>query len=386
MANPARIPFKNDRNTFFIICNYKYKGCYSQPREISFIIDHMKHKLLLLASITAIALSACSLHGKKYEVEKYCAGEIAIEGDSFRILQLTDIHLGDKDDQDLHYKFMNKVIESAEDPDLIVVTGDLFTFASRGTATRFFKFMDSRKKADNKPIPWTVVFGNHDEQVYFDIEWMTSQLEKCKNCYFVDLENDDIQGNCNFYINLTKGGKLFERLIMIDSERYEFSLKHAFGSYDYVKDEQIKWYESVVEQSKKETEDNNVAKSIMFYHIPLPEIDDAFEKGELLDLGDKFGVNKEQLKREKTCPPDFNSGLFAAIKEANSTTDMLFGHDHLNMFVSKYEGVTFAYGVKSTDRVYYAEDMLGGQVATLKTDAQHSVEYKRIFHTYKEVK
>ena len=367
----------------------------------------MRHKILFLAPIIATALSACSFHGTKHEMKDYVAGELQynVANDNFRILQITDTHIGDKDNQDLHYKFLQKVIDGANHPDMIVITGDLFTFASKSTAKRFFKFMDKQE------IPWTVVFGNHDEQCYFSIDWMTSQLNNRKaypNCIFKDIQDDSLQGNCNFAINIKKDLKekeVFEQLIMIDSERYAFGT--GFGAYDFIKDNQIQWYKDFVDYSKKETEDFKLepdAKSLMFYHIPLPEINDAYDaametkeaiaKGETpKDPNNKFVDTvdgSEGLEREKTCPPDKNSGLFEAItgmKETYGeiyTTDMAFGHDHRNTFIATYEGVTFAYGVKSTDRVYYDEDMLGGQLITLNNN--HSVTYERMFHTYEEVK
>lgn len=352
----------------------------------------MKHKILFVAPILAVALSACSFHGTKHEMKDYLAGslEYNVTNDNFRILQLTDTHIGDKDDQNLHYKFLQKIIDDANNPkkvDLIVITGDLFTFASKGTAKRFFKFMDKQG------IPWTAVFGNHDEQCFFNIDWMTSQLNNRKaypNCVFKDIQNDPLQGNCNFAINVKKDGKVFEQLIMIDSERYDFGT--GFGAYDYIKDNQIEWYKDFVQYSKTTTdfELDAHARAMMFYHIPVPEINAAYDEGELIDLGDGRGTDKANVYREKTCPPDVNSGLFEAIqltKNASDeiyTTDMAFGHDHRNMFIAKYQGVRFAYGVKSTDRVYYDADMLGGQVLTLKED--HSVEYQRLFHEYKEVK
>ena len=63
---------------------------------------------------------------------------------------------------------------------------------------------------------------------------------------------------------------------------------------------------------------------------------------------------------------------------------MFFGHDHINNFEADYEGVKFCYGMKSTDRIYFAEDMLGYQTISIKAD--NSLEIERFFHTYAEVK
>ena len=323
----------------------------------------MKKRLLPLIFITAMSLTACG--GKSYSPKDYILS-LDYNKSSFKILQLTDIHMADKDDQDLHYAFLDKLVKdanSANDIDFIVVTGDLFTFASRSTAKKFFKFLDSYQ------IPWTVVFGNHDEQTYFPVDWMTSYLNNFgSKCMFKDLQDDNVPGNCNFAINLKKGGVVTDQLIMMDSNRYHFG---SYNGYDYFKNEQIKWYSDLVDYTAQEN--GGVVNSLMFYHIPLFEINDAYEKGEV-----KYGE-----KREDCCPPDVNSGFFDKIKEKGSTKAMFFGHDHINNFEALYQGVTFCYGIKSTNRIYFDDDMLGYQTITIKDD--HSFEIARSYHTYAEV-
>ena len=360
----------------------------------------MKTKILFLAPVIALTLSGCSLHGKSYEVKDYRSWMDDYH-DNYRVLQLTDVHLGDKDNQDLHYKFLDKLITEQKDKgvDFLVITGDLFTFASKGTAKRFFNTIESYK------IPWTVTFGNHDEQCYFSIDWMSDYLNGLRKkegsyCKFKDWKDDNIPGNCNHYIDLMKDGKVFEQLIFLDTERYNFNPKDLY--YDYVKDEQIQWYRGVVNEALYDTEIGNAeSRSIMFYHIPLPEINDALKtvKSDLKPQQEAIFVEKEgadnhdnnMYYREATCPPNTNSGLFTAMHEdallvggKPHTTDMLFGHDHRNNFRITYQDVTFAYGLKATNRIYYDDDMLGSQVITIHND--HSVSYEQFYHTYAEVK
>lgn len=337
----------------------------------------MKKKIVPIVFIAAMSLTACG--GKNYSPRDYIAGSLDYR-DGFKVLQLTDIHMSDKDDQDLHYDFMDLLIrEAKEDPlhtgqvDLMVVTGDLFTFASRGTAERLFKFLDSFD------IPWTVVFGNHDEQTYFSVDWMSSYLNDFgSNCIFKDLRDDKVQGNCNFAINLVDPGtaNIRKQLIFMDSNRYYFG---SYFGYDYFKQDQIDWYSSLVDYTKEQNGGVTV-DSLMFYHIPLFEIDAAYEKGTRV----YDGPNGNDGKREDTCPPKENSGFFDKIKEKGSTKGMFFGHDHRNTFEVDYEGVKFCYGIKSTDRIYYDEDLLGYQTISIKAD--NSLEIERFFHTYAEVK
>ena len=162
-----------------------------------------KKGLFLFPSIMAICLSACAV--KNYEAKDYVLK--MNYSDDFRILQLTDTHVGDKDNMKLHYDFMDLTIKDAN-PDLIVITGDVFTFASKGTAKEFFNWLEGHN------VPWTLTFGNHDEQCFFSIDWLTGYLnglnakrekDGSSHCYFKDLQDDDIQGNSNFIINLMYG-------------------------------------------------------------------------------------------------------------------------------------------------------------------------------------
>ena len=333
----------------------------------------MKRKALLLGPIFALSLSSCSSIGVHHNIEEYAVyGFNRYDTKSiqyvhdFKILQLTDIHLSDKDNQDIHFDFMRRVVNQA-DPNMIVVTGDLFTFASKGTAKRFFSFLDSFS------IPWTVAFGNHDEQCFFSVDWMTETLNNWgNNCYFKDIQDDDIPGNCNFVINIYRGTEIFKQVIVMDTNRYNFN---GYWGYDYVKQSQIDWYKSLVQYTREH--DGANAKSLMFYHIPLPEIDEAYaayERGEAPRL---FGS-----KEEKTCPPEYNSGLFEAISNplTGNTQGMYFGHDHVNDFGITYKGVDFVYGIKSTDRLYHNQEKLGGRNIVLHTDG--TIGYESIFLKY----
>lgn len=330
----------------------------------------MKKNIFLLSSVLAMCLASCS--GVKHNISEYIL-KLDYSGGDYRILQLTDVHLGDKDDLDKHFAFMDRTISDPKArPDLIVVTGDLFTFASQDTAKRFFKYLD------DVGVPWTVTFGNHDEQCYFSVDWLTGYLNNYgSNCVFKDIQDDDVQGNANFAINLMKDDKVFEQLIIMDSNRYYYG---SYFGYDYFKQDQIDWYKELVDYT---TEQNGgeVVKSLMFYHIPLPEVNDAWEKAQ---TGEDGTVLKYGEKGEAPCNPEYNSGFFDVIVEKGSTTGMYFGHDHVNNFIVNYKGIDFAYGIKSTDRIYYGESMLGGRTIILHDD--HTVDYKNIYHTYEEVK
>ena len=325
----------------------------------------MNKKSLFILPIVALCSTSC---GKV----QYNPSEYILKLDyskDYRILQLTDTHLGDKDNMQLHYDFMDLTIKQAK-PNLIVITGDVFTFASKQTAKEFLNYIDSYG------IDWTLTFGNHDEQCYYSIDWLTSLLNNYgSHCVFKDIQDDNVQGNANFAINLMKGDKVFEQLIVMDSNRYYYG--EYFG-YDYFKQDQIDWYSRLVDYT---TEQNGgvVVPSLMFYHIPLPEVRDAWAAAE---KDPSLNLNKG-VQGEEPCNPKINSGFFKVIEEKGSTKGMYFGHDHVNNYIVKYKGIDFGYGIKATDRVYYSDALLGGRVITLHED--NTMSYEDYYHHYSEV-
>ncbi len=323
---------------------------------------------ILCVVLLAVFLTGCGPKPEHYDISDYTL-ELDYKKD-FKVLQLTDIHVGNKDDRQYQYDFLDVIIRDA-DPDLILTTGDLFTFADKVTAKELFAFFDSYG------IPWTVTFGNHDEQCYFSVDWLTDYLNNYgSNCVFKDLQNDDVYGDANFAINLMSGGTVSSQLILMDSNRYNYG---EYIGYDYMKKDQIAWYEDLVNYTTAQNGGQTVP-SICFFHIPVPEFDDAWEAAQ---AGSPDSVLEFGEKREKVCCPDINTGFFDKVLEMDSTKAIVVGHDHLNNFRVKYKGVYLCYGVTSTDRIYYDESVLGGHVITIHPDG--SLDFEQLFHSYEEV-
>ena len=322
---------------------------------------------LFLTLACLLGLCSCGHSLVRYSSEDYIL-ELPYKED-FRILQLSDIHLAAKDNRKLHYDFLNLTI-SDSDADLIVLDGDIFTFASRSSAKELFAFIDSYG------IPWTVTFGNHDEQCYFSIDWLTEQLNNYgSNCIFVDLQDDDVFGNSNFVINLVENDSVTEQIILMDSNRYNFG---EYVGYDYIKQSQIDWYERLVNATAVQA--GKVVPSILFFHIPLPEFQDAWEA---VQSRNPDAVLEYGERREDSTPPQYNSGLFDKIISLGSTNGIFVAHDHLNDYRILYKGIYLAYGVHSTNRVYYDDGCLGGHVVIVHHDG--SLDFEHIYHSYREV-
>lgn len=342
-----------------------------------------KKRFGMMTSLALLCLSSCG--NVTHDITEYVL-ELEYKTD-FKILQLNDIHLANKDDQQRQFDFLDLTVKDA-DADLIVLCGDSFTFADKITARRLFDWLDSHE------TPWTMTFGNHDEQTYFSIDWLTGELNKRNEkrtnnqgsyCVFKDIQDDDVFGNANFAINLVKNNEIMDQIILLDSNRYCFG---DYWGYDAIHDNQIEWYKTLVDYTTIKA--GHVVTSFAYFHIPLPETqiayDLALEEQETgVDNPDVELVigNKDNLVPEPCSCPKVNTGLFDVILEKGSTKAIFNAHDHIDNYATKYKGILLSYGVNSTDRIYFEEEIIGGQVLTIHEDSTFDIT--QIFHTYEEV-
>lgn len=99
----------------------------------------MEHKkLAILVPTFGLLLTSCAGSSKTYDAKDYIVGTLPYK-ENFKILQMSDMHLGNKDDLEYHFSFMRKTIEES-DADLLVITGDVFTFADKSTVNKTLEF------------------------------------------------------------------------------------------------------------------------------------------------------------------------------------------------------------------------------------------------------
>lgn len=278
--------------------------------------------------------------------------------DDFKILQLTDIHLGgsvlsyNKDLKAL--KAIYKLIDYTK-PDLVVVTGDmtfpmgLFSFSFNNTAPvgQFASFMR------NTGVPWAFTYGNHDtekisianssdlNELYKSLSWKTS-----KNLIYPYVQpkvnGKSIWGRNNQLIEIRNSdGTLNQALFLIDSNAYT---GEGMNKYDYIHDDQVKWYKNEIERLN--AEEGKIISSLGFFHIPLQQYKTAYE---LYENGSDevkyfFGSNDEKMIN-KICASDYPSKLFDTAVELGSTKGFFCGHDHYNNMSLEYQGIRLTYGM-----------------------------------------
>ncbi|MBN2650823.1 MAG: metallophosphoesterase [Spirochaetales bacterium] len=290
----------------------------------------------------------------------------------FKILQLADIQLSVAGDAKMKASFeLIEALVKNSQPDLIVLTGD----NSAGNDGK--KVLEAKIPfLDSLNVPYAAVFGNHDAEGGAREE-LAEYYINGKNCLF-KVGPTNIEGVGNYVVNLVQDEKIAYSLYMLDSNRYRnYSLKDkinsywkAKGNYDYIYPNQIAWYAYNV---RKINELNgSLVNSLAFFHIAVPEFR-AYKKAAAEDI-----IIPQEKGGEPVCNPWINTGFFDVMKELGSTKGAFVGHDHINNYVFKYQGIILGYGLKTGTGSYHDKDLQGGTLITLKNNFKN-IEVKHLY-------
>lgn len=305
---------------------------------------------------------------------------ITADTENFKILHLTDIHLGGSL---FSYRKDLKALKAvyaeiaATQPDLVVVTGDLcFPLGVMSLSLNNFAPVNQfAALMRNTGVPWAFTYGNHDTESLASLS--ESDLnEAFKALSFKTSANllypytqPPITGRNNQLIQLRDGeGTLTAALFLIDSNAYTGEGIHV---YDYIHDDQVDWYAGHVRRLSEEA--GHTIPSLVFFHIPLQQYREAYQ---LYEAGDPavtyfFGENNEKLI-EKVCCSDYPSKLFDTMVELGSTKAVFCGHDHYNNMSLEYQGIWLTYGMSidylAMPGIEHDVDQRGGELITLYPD------------------
>lgn len=311
--------------------------------------------------------------------------------EDFKVLHLTDIHITGgcaKTKQDKMAINAVAAMVVAEDPDLVIVTGDIaFAIPSTGTINNRYAHEMFIRLMENLGVYWTVTFGNHDDEAFnYKRRQAVADMyadETLKYCLF-EQSPEGVSGMGNHVINVKNSqGEVTQSLFMMDSHSYIHkdlllgTVDAIFWNYDNIKQDQIDWYAGVIEQYDPKS-------SLMFFHIPIGEVKNAYDeyvensRQNTSDVQWLFGVDGEDRTDEVVFASRLEDGLFEKIIELGNTKALFFGHDHLNNFVLDYKGVLFSYGYSIDYAAYSGIDEKGAQrgcaVLTLTPDGEFGIE------------
>ena len=301
--------------------------------------------------------------------------------DSFRVLHLTDVHIGagafsaskDRWAIEAVVETFNRV-----KPDLVIVTGDMAypvpfqagTFNNKREAEMFASMME------RLGVYWTITFGNHDTEIYslYDRDDIAAEVysdPKWEHCLFREGPTD-IAGKGNDVIVVrhpTADGveivdaasyaanvgstKISQALVTIDSHSYTDG--DYFGiawKYDNIHQDQINWYAREMDRLT-EMNGGEQVKNLVFFHIPLTEY--GVYWNEYKDNGheDTANVHYVQGKAGESGEKSFpgvNDCLTFETMLTHGGQGTFCGHDHYN---------TFAIDVKATTKDADGNDVTG---------------------------
>lgn len=308
------------------------------------------------------------------------------ESGDFRLLMLTDIHLGgsivsrQKDLKAL--KAVYELIERTH-PDLVVITGDLvfplglFSFSLNNYAPimQFASFMR------NIGIPWAVTFGNHDtERVAThtddEIGEMVRQFSfvQSGSPLLFPASQPDITGRSNQVICIeNQDGSLCQALFLLDSNSY---ISGKLNDYDYIHDDQVEWYADMIERLNRQYGQD--APSMIFTHMPLREYQTAYAlyKAGSDQVTYHFGKVREDI--EQVSCSEHESSLFETAHRLGSTTAIFCGHDHYHNISMTYRGIRLTYGMSidylAMPGIADQTEQRGGTIITLHPGGDYGIE------------
>lgn len=274
----------------------------------------------------------------------------------FKIVQFTDIHwIYDDPNSEIAAVRMNEVIE-AENPDLIVYTGDVICAkpAAKGLERAF-------EPAISHGIPFAVVWGNHDDEQDMTRSQLTEYVSTIKGCLISTAEG--VTGTSNYVITLKSANSNATSAVLYFLDSNAYSQIEGIDGYDWIHRDQVEWYSSL---SKDFTTANNGVPypALAFFHIPLPEYNDMLPNEKALFVG---------TRKEIVSAPKINSGLANAMLEGGDVMGVFVGHDHINDFAINWNNILLCYGRYTGGNTVY-NNIPGGNGARVieLTEGTHS--------------
>lgn len=307
----------------------------------------LKRKIKALFALLLILAFVFTAASPAYAVPETREAQLRFNSEGkFKIMQFADCQDSVMPRQAM-IRLMEKALD-AEKPDLVIFTGDNITGGGNpGQILTSLAIKAVLAPVVARDIPFAMVFGNHDAEGGVTKETQLKIYQKYTGCLASD-PNPDLYGcaTYNLPIKSYDGTKDAFNLWLMDSNEYD----RVNGGYDWVKEDQISWYQT--KSAELANANGGLVPSLMFQHIPVPEIYDVLKEvpagtpGANTRFGKTwaFELNPERAQGilgEWPCPPDTNGGQFQAVVDRGDVLGIVTGHDHVNDFIGTYMGVDF---------------------------------------------
>lgn len=260
------------------------------------------------------------------------------EQGKFKVVQFTDLHYGNNEQENDQTFVVQDAILAAEKPDLVIITGDLISGYEwqRTGGKDWFKRLWKKLVAPmiKHKTRWAIALGNHDVEGDLNGEEIV-KLDMSEELSMTQLGPSNIAGASNYYLpiysyNSTEIGQV---LWVFDSGNTGCLDVKGWGCVEY---NQIEWYRNTSRAIAQQQ--RTVVPALAFFHIPLYEH---------LDLWNVHGVYGDLGEGEGVCCSSVNTGLYSAMKQVGDVKGVYCGHDHSNDYIGDYHGISLGFGRKT---------------------------------------
>lgn len=289
----------------------------------------------------------------------------------FKILALADV----QDSYPMEPAVIQFISEALDftSPDLVVFLGDNIV----GTDPKSIEQMITPLVERN--VPFTFVFGNHDDEAGFAKEDQLAEYQKYAGCLAYDAD-PELHGTAthNLPILSSDGSKVAFNLWMFDTGSKCYDENGNYLGYDWVRADQIAWYNGVRDEMTAEN-GGELIPSLAFQHIIPQEpckkifVESPVNLGELtINCSDGTSTTfipdvtqYEGMIFEKSCPSYGNDGQWDAMVQGGDVLGLVVGHDHVNNFIADVDGVDLIQTPGATYNSYYNNMFQGARVIEL---------------------
>ena len=272
----------------------------------------------------------------------------------FRIMQIADTQEIPSVSPDT-IKLICAALDSQK-PDLVIFTGDQikgyssFFMGEKGKANVESTLKALMKPLEDRKIPFTITFGNHDGEAALKNGEQFEIYKQSPEFVYADAASEGDEGT----FCLSIGDKFLIYL-------FDTHSKAEDGGYSGLNQGQIEWYRRVRDSYK------SLLPSLAFQHIPTPEFFDVikpvkrFTKGAVRAYGnhknefytlDPHNSGLRDFMGESPATPFTNSGQIDAFLEKGEMLGLFVGHDHNNSFVANCKGIDLGYAQGAGFNVY----------------------------------
>ncbi|OQS07441.1 hypothetical protein THRCLA_00543 [Thraustotheca clavata] len=248
----------------------------------------------------------------------------------FKILQIPDMHYTGRPDYPCRGPPSLPCMESnmtnfiahlldTEKPDFVVFSGDQIEAVEvKQTADEVRKAIEAySKEAIKRRIPWSMVFGNHDEGSTASREQMFEQISYLPYSFSQPgLPGIGGLGNYVLEVHNASSKATVLRLYFLDTGR---SGNIAAGQKEFLLN---------ISSSRPERD----VPALLFYHIPTPDY--------IIQPGDhiEHGHQGEEVSHGPEC------GLMQTLVDMGDVKATFVGHDHFNDYCVKRKEIQLCYG------------------------------------------